>query len=78
MSQEHLDIIGRPLKEGDHVAFFNNIYRIVGFRGKTETFIMLAKPSPTTRKRPCLTRSLILLPEQDVIMWLLKKPADAY
>lgn len=69
----HLDLIGRELKVGDHVVFYNNVYRILSFRGKHEAVIFLSNPSPTTKKKTCLTKHLALLPEGDVLFWLIKK-----
>lgn len=74
--EEYFDIIGRPLNVGDHVVFYDNIYRVVGFKGKRDVQIFLINPSVTSKKIWVLHRRLTLLPEQDVIMWLLKKPTN--
>jgi len=75
--KEYLDIIGRPLKVGDHVVSFNNIYKIMGFRFKgRDATIFLREPSPTTKKKNQPCNSLVLLPEEDMIMWILKRQAN--
>jgi hypothetical protein len=71
--QEPLDIIGRPLKVGDFVVYYNMIYKITALNGRRAA-IFLAKPSPTTKKRNITCNELTLLPEEDVIMWFLKRP----
>ena len=70
---QHYDIIGRPLKVGDHVVYYNHIYKILEFNKRKEAIIFLAKPSPTTKKSAHLPQELTLLPEADVLFWLIKR-----
>ena len=72
--KEYLDVISRPLKVGDYVVYYNHIYKILAFNDKrNEVTIFLAKPSPSTKKMYRLSYELTLLPEHDVLLWLLKK-----
>lgn len=82
-----LDIIGRPLNVDDFVVYYNHVYKILAIknlknsRGKvfnSTATLFLAKPSKTTKKRSITCNELTLLPAHDVLMWILKKPADVY
>lgn len=71
------DIIGRSLKLDDYVVYYNHIYKIISFVGNdsNRAVIFLERPSPTTKKRSVSCNELTLLAEQDVLMWILKRPA---
>ena len=68
------DIIDRPINEGDFVAFYSNIYKVVGIGASgTQVRIILADPSPTTRSVWKMAREMCVIPAQEVTFWLLKR-----
>lgn len=73
-----LDIIGRPIKTGDFVAFYSNVYKVIG-TGKPGTSgsgpvrIILAEPSKTTKSAIKYSKDMCVIPAEDVTIWLLKK-----
>ena len=75
---EMLDIIDRPIREGDFVAFYSNVYKVLGFgklgpTGHGTVRIKLADPSKTTKSVVKYSRDMCVIPAEDVTMWLLKK-----
>jgi len=68
------DIIDRPINEGNFVAFYSNVYKVVdiGVSG-TQVRIILADPSPSTRPVWKYSKEMCVIPEQDVTFWLLKR-----
>lgn len=78
MSEHCLDIIGRPIKEGDFVAFYSNVYKVLGVGkpgswGRGPVRIKLADPSKTTKSVVKHSTDMCVIPEEDVTIWLLKK-----
>jgi hypothetical protein len=69
-----IDIIDRPIKEGDFVAFYANVYRVLDI-GLTRTQIrmILADPSPSTRPVWKYSRETCVIPAEEVTFWLLKR-----
>ena len=75
---EVTDIIDRPIRVGDFVAFYANVYRVEGLgqargNGAATVKIMLADPSPTTRPVKKFSKEMCVIPAQEVTFWLLKR-----
>lgn len=75
---EVTDIIDRPIRVGDFVAFYANIYRVEGLgkvrnNGAATVRIKLADPSPTTRPVVKFSKDMCVIPAEDVTFWLLKR-----
>lgn len=75
---ELLDIIDRPIREGDFVAFYSNVYKVISFgkpnsSGHGQVRIKLADPSKTTKSVVKYSGDMCVIPAEDVTMWLLKK-----
>jgi len=75
---EVTDIIDRPIKVGDFVAFYANVYKVLELgkvrnNGSATVKILLADPSPTTRPVKKYSKEMCVIPEQDVTFWLLKR-----
>lgn len=74
-----LDIVDRPIKVNDFVAFYSNVYKVVGVgavnnrSGHGQVRIKLAEPSKTTKSVVKYSGDMCVIPEHDVTMWLLKK-----
>jgi len=78
------DVIGRKLKAGDYVFYYQHIYVVKDVLNNkssktlkpTKSYrisMKLADPSPTTKVKTCQAREVCLLPEKDVTLWLLQK-----
>ena len=72
------DIIDRPIRAGDFVAFYSNVYQVKSIRpsgnyGKGYAKIMLLDPSKTSKPVEKYSRDMCLIPAEDVTLWLLKK-----
>ena len=75
---EVTDIIDRPIRVGDFVAFYANVYRVEGLgqargNGAATVKIMLADPSPTTRPVKKFSKEMCVIPAEEVTFWLLKQ-----
>ena len=75
---EVLDIIDRPIRVGDFVAFYGNIYKVLelgkpSISGNGYIKIKLADPSPTTKAVKKYSREMCVIPAQEVTFWLLKR-----
>lgn len=75
---EVLDIVDRPIHVDDFVAFYTNVYKVISLgkpnpQGSAQVRIKLAEPSKTTKSVVKYSRDMCVIPESDVIMWLLKK-----
>jgi hypothetical protein len=75
---EVTDIIDRPIRVGDFVAFYANVYRVEGLgqargNGAATVKIMLADPSPTTRPVKKFSKEMCVIPAEEVTFWLLKR-----
>lgn len=75
---EVTDIIDRPIRVGDFVAFYANVYKVLATgkargNGAATVKIMLADPSPTTRPVQKLSKEMCVIPAQEVTFWLLKR-----
>ena len=73
-----LDIIDRPIKIGDFVTYYSNVYKVLDV-AKPNQFghgiarIKLVDPSKTTKSVLKYSREMCVIPEHDVTLWLLKK-----
>ena len=82
ISNMHKDILGRGLSVGDFVTCDINVYRIEKFTTKMVTVVLALAPktlpikNPTKKSNPIhkYSSELTFVPEQDVILWLLKQP----
>ena len=75
---EVTDIIDRPIRIGDFVAFYTNIYRVLELgkvrgSGAATVKIILADPSPTTRPVQKFSKEMCVIPAEEVTFWLLKR-----
>ena len=75
---EVTDIIDRPIRVGDFVAFYANIYKVLGLgkannNGRAYVKIILADPSPTTRPVKKFSKDMCVIPAEEVTFWLLKR-----
>lgn len=77
-----VDIIGRELAVGDHVAFYGNVYSLLfvpptipGYNPHSSVKMILLNKSKTTKPVVKQAREVALLPKEDILMWLLKKDA---
>ena len=73
-----LDIIDRPINEGDFVVFYSNVYKVLAFgkpgpTGHGQVRIKLADASKTTKSVVKHSRDMCVIPAEDVTLWLLKK-----
>ena len=73
-----LDIIDRPINEGDFVVFYSNVYKVIGLgkpnqHGHGQVRIKLADPSKTTKSVVKYSRDMCVIPAEEVTIWLLKK-----
>jgi len=68
---EFKDILGRPLAVGDFVSFDTSVFEIVRFTPKMVGLSQLG--SRYGRKPLKYSNELVLLPPQDVTVWLLTK-----
>jgi hypothetical protein len=72
------DIIGRPIREGDYVAYYTNVYKVLSVEGKTTTRgygyikIILANPSKTTKPVKKYSQEMCLIPAEEYTFWKLK------
>lgn len=75
---EVTDIIDRPIRVGDFVAFYANVYQVLE-TGKPSTTghgyvkIILAEPSKTTKPVKKYSREMCVIPAEEVTFWLLKR-----
>ena len=72
------DIIDRPIRIGDFVAFYANIYQVLELgklrgNGAATVKILLADPSPTTRPVKKFSKEMCVIPAEEVTFWLLKR-----
>lgn len=78
------DVLGRKLKVGDYVFYYQNIYEIKEMKGDADTRfrgynppqqvkLFLVNPSPSSKAHWRDSRETCLLPEKDVTMWLLRR-----
>lgn len=78
------DAIGRPVKQGDYVFYYQNIYEVKDVlnnkSSKTgrnlESFrvkLFLVDPSPSSKAITRRSADVCLLPEKDVTLWLLRR-----
>jgi hypothetical protein len=77
VSEVH-DIIDRPIRVGDFVAFYANVYKVLSTNKPNSTGhgyvkIILAEPSKTTKPVNKYSREMCVIPAQEVTFWLLKK-----
>ena len=75
---EPTDIIDRPIRIGDYVAYYSNVYKVLGFgqtryNGKGYVKIILADPSPSTRPVNKHSSDMCVIPAEEVTLWLLKR-----
>jgi hypothetical protein len=75
---EVTDIIDRPIRIGDFVAFYANVYKVLdtgkpSVTGHGYCKIILADPSPTTRPVRKYSREMCVIPAEEVTFWLLKR-----
>lgn len=75
---EVTDIIDRPIRVGDFVAFYSNIYKVLGLgkvrgNGAASVKIILAEPSKTTKPVTKFSKEMCVIPAQEVTFWLLKR-----
>ena len=75
---EVTDIIDRPIRVGDFVAFYANVYQVLGLgkarnNGGATVKIMLADPSSTTRPVNKFSKDMCVIPAEEVTFWLLKR-----
>jgi hypothetical protein len=75
---EVLDIVDRPIHVDDFVAFYSNVYKVIGLgkpnsHGSAQVRIKLAEPSKTTKSVVKYSRDMCVIPAADVTLWLLKK-----
>ena len=70
-----VDIIGRELAVGDCVSWEGGVYKIKKFTPKMVAIENL-RPMRWSKSGPChkYASELTLLPEQDVMLWILKNP----
>jgi hypothetical protein len=78
MSEHCMDIVGRPIQINDFVAFYSNVYKVIGVgkpgtSGSGPVRIKLAEPSKTTKSVVKYSRDMCVIPAADVTLWLLKK-----
>jgi hypothetical protein len=78
------DVIGRPIKQGDYVFYYQNIYEVrdVLNNKSSKTLnstkhyrvkLFLADPSPSSKVITRQSTETCLLPEKDITFWLLGK-----
>jgi IS1 family transposase len=78
------DVIGRPIKQGDYVFYYQNIYEVrdVLNNKSSKTLnstkhyrvkLFLADPSRSTKVITRQSTETCLLPEKDITLWLLGK-----
>jgi len=78
------DVIGRPIKQGDYVFYYQNIYEVrdVLNNKSSKTLnstkhyrvkLFLADPSWSTKVITRQSTETCLLPEKDITLWLLGK-----
>lgn len=73
------DMLDRPITVGSYVVFYSNIYIVTSIPTKTRgngigtVRIKLADSSPSTKVVGKLSKDMCILPEADVMFWLLKK-----
>lgn len=75
---EVTDIIDRPIRVGDFVAFYSNVYKVLGLgrahaNGAASVKILLAEPSSTTRPVTKYSKDMCVIPAEEVTFWLLKR-----
>ena len=75
---EVTDIIDRPIRIGDFVAFYSNVYKVLALGRATNSGggyvkIILADPSPTTRPVSKHSKDMCVIPAEEVTFWLLKR-----
>lgn len=75
---EVTDIIDRPIRVGDFVAFYANVYKVLELgkvrgNGAATIKILLADPSPTTRPVKKFSKEMCVIPAEEVTFWLLKR-----
>lgn len=75
---EVLDIIDRPIRVDDFVAFYSNVYKVLGLgkpnaNGHAQVRIKLAEPSKSTKSVVKYSRDMCVIPAHEVTIWLLKK-----
>lgn len=72
------DIIDRPINVGDAVVFTNSLYRVVSLSvrvhngGRGMVRILLWHPSKTTRPVTKDSKSMCVIPAEDMTVWKLK------
>ena len=74
------DLLDREIKLDNYVVFHNNLYQVKGLgkdlnrpSGSGQVRILLIDKSPTTRSVVKYSKDLCLVPEGDVLFWMLKK-----
>jgi hypothetical protein len=74
-----LDFLGRPIKVGDYVYFYSNLYKVLAVpahisnNGNGYCRVILEDPSCTTKSVKKGSRQMCLVPAEDVTMWKLKE-----
>jgi len=75
-----IDMLDQPLKEGDHVVSFNNIYVIKkcgnpGSTGHGSIRIILMDPSKTTRSKVVSSREVCKIDDAVIVTYKLNHSA---
>lgn len=73
-----LDYLGRPIKPGDYVFYFSNLYQVLEIPkrilsdGRGACRIVLVDKSATTKPVRKHSSEMCVVPAEDVTAWVLK------
>ena len=74
-----LDYLGRPIKPGDYVFYYSNLYEVLEIPRKVvgngigQVKIVLVDKSKTTKSVRKCSREMCLVDREDVLIWWLKE-----
>lgn len=72
----HKDLLGREVNVGDYVVHDMKIYNIIKLTPKMIVGAKVGSTKPASQnKSHVYARLCVIVPEEDVTMWLLTKPA---
>ncbi len=78
MTDQLIDMLHRPVKAGDFVVYYNNIYQVnsVGNadnQGFGRVRMILVDKAKTTKSVVKYSKEVCVIPEHDVLIWRLKQ-----
>lgn len=74
MADTHVDMLCRPIKKGDYVVSYNNVYEVTDLLGTGSVIrILLVDKSKTTKSTRRSAHECCIIDANDVLIWKIKR-----